>query len=94
MSQIAENETALSRPTGTLSVFDTDPGDFKRALDRRKQNRNQFIQWIRSDLVKDVDFGSVPTKRGMSKPSLWKAGAEKVTGQISAIATFPTLADY
>lgn len=67
---------------------------FRAGLDRRKQNRSALMEWVRSALVEGVDFGSIPTKRGPSKPSLWKPGAEKICGMLGVTVHFPTLADY
>lgn len=71
------------------------PSDiFNANLERRKRNRASFLSWVRSALVDDVDFGQVKTKRGMSKPSLRKPGAEKICGMLGVTAHFPALPDY
>jgi hypothetical protein len=67
---------------------------FASGLERRKVNRRALIEWIRSSLVDGVDFGRVPTKRGPSKPSLWKPGAEKICGMLGVTVRFPTLERY
>lgn len=67
---------------------------FRAGLDRRKANRAALIDWIRSALVEGVDYGVIPTRRGPSKPSLWKPGAEKICGMLGVTACFPTLRDY
>lgn len=67
---------------------------FRAGLDRRRQNRAALIDWIRSALVEGVDFGVIQTRRGPSKPSLWKPGAEKICGMLGVTACFPTLRDY
>src|SRR5690606_3621374 len=63
-------------------------------LQRRKENRRELMAWIRSSLVEGVDFGRVMTKRGPSKPSLWKPGAEKICGMLGVTVRFPTLEHY
>lgn len=78
-------------PTNPL---DLDPGVFRAGLARRGENRKALLSWVRGALVEGVDFGSIPTKRGASKPSLWKPGAEKVCGMLGVTVSFPTLADY
>lgn len=67
---------------------------FRAGLDRRKANRAALMEWIRSALVEGVDFGAIPTRRGPSKPSLWKPGAEKICGMLGLTAHYPTLRDY
>ena len=67
---------------------------FRAGLDRRKANRAALIDWIRSALVEGVDYGVIQTRRGPSKPSLWKPGAEKICGMLGVTACFPTLRDY
>lgn len=76
------------------SVLDMEPVQFKAGLDRRKANRASLMEWVRSALVEGTDFGKIPTKRGPSKPSLWKPGAEKICGMLGVLVTFPNLADY
>ena len=80
-----------SRHAGPL---DMEPAAFRAGLDRRKENRNALMEWIRSALVENVDYGRIPTKRGPSKPSLFKPGAEKICGMLGIITTFPTLTEY
>jgi len=67
---------------------------FRAGLDRRKANRGALMEWIRSALVEGVDYGVIQTKRGPSKPSLWKPGAEKICGMLGVTVHFPTLHDY
>lgn len=77
-----------------LSPLDVAPAVFKAGLDRRRENHKALIDWVRAALVEGVDFGTVPTSRGPSKPSLWKPGSEKICGMLGVTATFPTLSDY
>ncbi len=74
--------------------LDMEPAAFRAGLDRRKENRKALMEWIRSALVENTDYGRIPTKRGPSKPSLFKPGAEKICGMLGIISTFPTLAEY
>lgn len=53
-----------------------------------------LMEWVRAALVEGVDFGCIPTRRGLSKPSLWKPGAEKICGMLGVSVHFPTLHDY
>lgn len=80
-----------SRHAGPL---DMEPVAFRAGLDRRKENRQSLMEWIRSALVENVDYGRIQTKRGPSKPSLFKPGAEKICGMLGIITTFPTLTEY
>ena len=67
---------------------------FQQGLQRRKQNRVALLAWIRDALVEGVDYGQIPTRRGPSKPSLWKPGAEKICGMLGITVHLPTLHDY
>ena len=53
-----------------------------------------LMEWVRAAMVEGVDFGCIPTRRGPSKPSLWKPGAEKICGMLGVSVHFPTLHDY
>jgi hypothetical protein len=86
------SEVVETRSAG--SPFDLPVEAFQSALDRRKANRKVFIKWVQDDLVPGTDFGIIETKRGPSKPSLWKPGAEKILGMIGAEAHFPNAASY
>jgi hypothetical protein len=67
---------------------------FRAGLDRRRENRAALMEWVRSALVEGVDYGRIPTRRGPSKPSLWKPGAEKICGMLGVTVHFPALHDY
>ncbi len=82
---------SVDRHAGPL---DMEPAAFRAGLDRRKENRKALMDWIRAALVENVDFGRIDTKRGKSKPSLFKPGAEKICGMLGIISTFPTLGEY
>ena len=43
----------------TLSPLDLPSDQFRSGLDRRKQNRQLLMEWVRSALVENVDFGRV-----------------------------------
>ena len=85
---------AQSETPSALTPYDASPQEFKSALMRRGENRASLMAWIREALVEGVDFGRIQTKRGMSKPSLWKPGAEKICGMLGLRAVFPTFRDY
>jgi len=74
--------------------LDCPVNDFESALDKRQSNRMALIHWVKNHLIEGTDFGSIKTKRGLSKPSLWKAGAEKINTILSVSALFPSYVDY
>ena len=67
---------------------------FADGLTRRGDNRKLLMSWVKQAMVEGVDFGRIKTKRGLSKPSLWKPGAEKICGMLGITAHFPTLKDW
>lgn len=67
---------------------------FQAGLDRRRVNHEALIRWVRKALVEGTDYGSIPTSRGPSKPSLWKPGAEKIGGMLGVNVVFPSLELY
>ena len=77
-----------------INPMDASPAIFKAGLDRRKENRNTLMEWIRSSLVEDRDFGSIMINGKQSKPSLLKPGAEKIAGMLGLIPRFPNLKLY
>ena len=92
----AQQEAASPPPVhvDAVSPLDLPAEHFRAGLDRRKSNRAALMGWIREALVEGVDFGSIPTKRGPSKSSLWKPGAEKICGMLGVTVHYPTLRDY
>ena len=101
---VSENGHALE----VRSALDIKPSIFKAGLDRRKKNRDALIEHIRQSLVEGTDFGRLHVvKRDkcdkgkwcdndyhFSKPSLWKAGAEKISGILGLRVSWPTLRAY
>ena len=77
-----------------VNPLDLPAEQFRQGLDRRKSNRAALMEWVRSALVEGVDYGCIPTKRGPSKPSLWKPGAEKICGMLGITVHMPTLHEY
>ena len=76
------------------SPLDLPAEQFRAGLDRRKENRRALMEWVRHALVEGVDYGCIPTRRGPSKPSMWKPGAEKICGMLGVTVHMPTLHDY
>lgn len=87
-------------PSGVATVpavanpLDVSPEAFRANLDRRRENRGLMMEWVRGQLVEGSDFGSIEIRGRKSKPSLWKAGAEKICGILGLRVEFPNLADY
>ncbi len=89
------------------SAFDIKPSTFKAGLERRGKNRTALMDWIREALVEGTDWGRIHVVKKdacpdgkycanpyhFSKPSLWKAGAEKIAGMMGLRSTWPNLED-
>lgn len=102
------NGSGNGRELEVRSALDIKPSLFKAGLERRKKNRDTLIDHIRDALVEGTDFGRIhviPKDRcpdgrfcanayHFSKPSLWKAGAEKIAGILGLRVTWPTLRAY
>lgn len=87
------------------SAFDIQPQSFEAGLNRRKKNRKALIAWIQEELVEGVDWGRIHVVKKeqcpdgkycqnpyhFSKPSLWKAGAEKIIGMMGVRAIITAL---
>ncbi len=95
MSNAIEVINPDTAPT-TVSANPLDlPSDvFAQGLTKRGDNRKTLMTWVKQAMVEGVDFGRVQTKRGLSKPSLWKPGAEKICGMLGITAHFPTLKEW
>ncbi len=87
------------------SAFDISPAKFKAGLARRGKNRAALMEWLRRELKEGVDWGRIHVVKKdkcpepwnctnayhFSKPSLWKSGAEKLSGMMGLRSTWPTL---
>jgi len=91
VSKLKNDESNLNQ---VLSPLDLPPSVFAEGLERRRQNRAALMRWVKAAMVEGVDFGCIQTKRGLSKPSLWKPGAEKICGMLGIIVRYPTLGEY
>lgn len=97
-----------AHPVELRSAFDIQPQRFQAGLNRRKKNRDALMTWIRDSLVEGTDWGRIHVVKKeqcpdgrycqnpyhFSKPSLWKAGAEKIAGMMGLRVAWPTLRDY
>ena len=78
----------------STNPLDMPTQDFQAGLERRKANRRVLMDWIKSALIKDQDYGSIQINGRPSKASLFKPGAEKICGMLGIIPTFPNLHRY
>ena len=104
---------AVAHTAITLSPLDLPTEQFSAGLERRKQNRQLLMDWLRTALIDGVDFGRIHiasrdrcslAKAGRvkdcadpnhwSKPSLFKPGAEKITGMLGMTVHYPSLPAY
>lgn len=76
--------------------LDVNPAHFKKALERRKKNRDALIGWVRDSLVQGVDYMRIWSKKRQewSKPFLTKAGSEKVLAMLGLQPVFPGVEEY
>lgn len=91
-------------PQAALAPLDLDPAVFRKALTQRKKNYRSLMKWVKSSLVPGCDYGRILIKwrdkttgewmQTLSKPSLWKPGAEKVCGILGLVPTFPNAEEY
>jgi hypothetical protein len=104
----SEKKTAKLPAAISANPLDLPATTFKEGLDRRKENRATLMAWIRDALVDGSDFGKIHVvgrnrcqagkncrnPEHYSKPSLFKAGAEKICGMLGLTIHYPTLAEY
>ncbi len=87
--------------------MDSEPKELQEVFERRGTNREHLMQWLRDNLVDQIDYGRIhimpkakcklgracSTESHWSKPTLWKAGAEKITGMLGLRPHWPDLLD-
>jgi hypothetical protein len=102
-----EKQPENEPPVIAANPLDLPAEMFKEGLDRRKQNRAALMAWVRDALIEGLDFGRIHVANRrcsagkdcrnpahFSKPSLFKAGAEKICGMLGLTVRYPTLPDY
>ena len=113
VSNVPALPIALPHAAITASPLDLPAEHFSAGLDRRKQNRQVLMDWLRTALVEGSDFGRIHVvsrdrcqfaRAGRvkdcaipahwSKPSLFKPGAEKITGMLGMTVHYPSLPAY
>lgn len=91
-----------------LNPFDGEVSEFMDNLNRRADNRSQFLAFLEDHLKSGVDYGRIhvvgkkkcsagshcTNPNHFSKPSLMKPGAEKICGWLALTPTYPTLSEY
>ncbi len=87
-------EPTVPQTQTTNHPLDMPTQDFQAGLERRKANRRVLMDWIKSALIKDQDYGAIQINGKPSKSSLFKPGAEKICGMLGIIPTFPNLHRY
>jgi len=87
-------EETLPQVQSTTNPLDMPTQDFQAGLERRKANRRVLMDWIKSALIKDQDYGAILINGKPSKSSLFKPGAEKICGMLGIIPTFPNIHRY
>ena len=85
-SELAVAETNV---VALHSPMDMPIEQFKAGLEQREANRQALLQWIAKTLVEGVDFGVIRNKK-----SLWKPGAEKITGMLGIKREYPGIDKY
>jgi hypothetical protein len=88
------NPDEANAVTVSANPLDLPSEIFTQGLTRRGDNRKALMSWVKEAMVDGVDFGRIQTKRGLSKPSLWKPGAEKICGMLGITVHFPTLREW
>ena len=78
----------------STNPLDIPTQEFQAGLERRKANRRVLMDWIKSALIKDHDYGSIQINGRPSKASLFKPVAVKIFGMLGIIPTFPNLHRY
>lgn len=94
MTTLSELVNTANATHTVANPLDVATGTFTAALQRRTENRNAIVKLVKEALVDGTDYGSVKTKHGMSRPSLRKAGAEKICGMLGLSVHYPGLSKY
>ena len=71
------------------SPMDMPIEQFKAGLEQREANRQALLQWVAKTLIEGVDYGIIRNKK-----SLWKPGAEKITGMLGIKREYPGFEKY
>jgi len=97
------NDIVKTETQETAAWMDSEPEALQQAIELRDKNRQQLLAWVRKSLVEGTDFGRIHFAKNcdsgknctndghFSKPSLWKAGAEKIVGMLGFRAEWPEL---
>lgn len=106
---VKEKAIVQAREAGKrFNPMDLPPEEFKQGLERRGTNRAILMKWIKDSLVENVDYGRIHVVKKdkcpygkncnnpdhFSKPSLFKPGAEKISGKMGVSPEWPALESY
>ena len=86
------SELATVQDTNVVALhspMDMPVEQFKSGLEQRENNRQALLQWISKNLKEDVDYGIIRNKK-----SLWKPGAEKISGMLGIKREYPNMDQY
>tara|TARA_B110000444_G_C18818508_1_gene586444 strand:- start:446 stop:1453 length:1008 start_codon:yes stop_codon:yes gene_type:complete len=88
-------QTPQNLSNAVKSIFDIDPKSFTDKMDKLITNRNTFFKWVDTQLVSGIDYDHIKFGgRKSTKPTLLKAGAEKICSVLGVIAEYPSLTKY
>jgi hypothetical protein len=80
-----KRKAITKKKNGTLSLGAT---QFKKALTEQKEKRNLIKDFIKEQMVEGTDYGKIDMKGRLSKPCLFKPGAEKFCELLQLQSTF------
>jgi hypothetical protein len=82
------------KPAVITSANPFDQVNFESTIERRHDNRLTLLYWIKNNLIENVDFGIIPSKKGAGKKCLFKSGAEKICVLLGLVSTYPEFKAY
>lgn len=106
---MAEQETKdITLTEINTNPFELPQEAFEANLQLREDNRQTLLDWIKKSLVEGIDFGKIhfvkkskcpkgsncQNEAHYSKSCLFKPGAEKISGMLGLMPTFPMLSHY
>lgn len=106
--EVQATELPTMDQVSALTPFDITPDVFLGALQRRENNRQALLRWIKDNLKEGTDYGRIhvvgknkcpnpyncQNPKHFSKPSLWKPGAEKIAAMLGLIPRYENMHRY
>lgn len=77
----------VKAPAGPRAVT-VGPSQLRRQMQRDQDIRRVITDYIKNNMIEGKDYGSITIKGSVSKPSLFKPGAEKFCGLFKIRPTF------